>query len=172
MYKIRKGIIKNKRGQYELLVFVILAVVLAVFFLVMSFIIPQIKQTLLNSDLNTSSQAVAALNYTDTIVGGFNYIYLIIFIGLLIGILISSAMISTNKIFIPFYIILFIITIVIGAVMNNVYNSFKTDSNFVASGAALTFADYLIGHYVIVIIVVGILSFILMFGKPSGGGRV
>jgi hypothetical protein len=167
-----KTIIKDKKGQYDLIVFVIIAAILAVFFLVISFVIPQIKNALMNSDLNTSSQAVAALNYTDTIVGGFNYIYLVIFIGLLIGILISSAMINTNKIFIPVYIILFIITIVVGAIMNNVYNAFKTDSNFVASGAALTFADYLIGNYVIVIIVVGILSFILMFGKTRGQQRI
>jgi len=161
----------DKRGSYDLLVFIVLGASLAIFFLVVMFILPQITQALRNSDLNNSQLSLNALNASDTITASFNYVYLVVFVGLIIGILISSAMIPVNKIFIPIYIILFIIEIVIGAIMNNLYEAFKADPNLAATAATFTFGNTVIENYIPIVIAVGILSFILIFGKTRTSGE-
>jgi len=161
---------KNKKGVIEgVFVFAVIMVTLAIFILLIAKVVPSITNEFRKTAINNSAEARTALSWSDKIVGRLDTVFMIIFIGLIMGILISSYFISTNKIFIPIYIILFGFTIIVGVILHNMYEAFKTSSDLATSSATYPMMNAIIGNYVIVLIVVGILSMILMFGKPSGG---
>jgi hypothetical protein len=163
-------LLKGKRGMYDFLVFIIVVASLALFVLIMQYVLPQVTGALRSSPMNTSNLSMNALNQSDAITGSFNYIFLVIFIGLTIGLIISSALISVNKIFVPVFIIFFIIDIIVGVIMNNVYEAFANDPTFASSLGGFTFGNYIMDHYVLILIAMGILSFIVIFAKAGGNG--
>lgn len=155
---------KNKRGFVDILFFIVIVASIAIFFLVLRFVSTEISDGLLNnSQIQSSSEAVAALNQGKNIASSFDYIWLFLFVGLLLGTLIASVLIDVHWIFIPIWIILFAASILVGVIMNNVYAAFVEHSSLATYEG--TFASTIIGNYVLVIIGVGILSMILMFGK-------
>jgi hypothetical protein len=162
---------RNRKGMYDLLIFIVVITSIALFVLILSYVLPQITSALRNSPLNTSQMAVDTLNRSDQITNSLNYIFLVLFIGLTLGMIISSAMISTSKIFIPIFIIFFIIDIIVGVIMNNVYEAFKAEPTFAASAASFTFGNYIMDNYVLILIAVGILSFIIIFAKTGSGAE-
>lgn len=163
------NVMKNKKGVIEsLLVFAVIMVILAIFILIIAKVIPSITDELRKTEINNSAEARTALNWSDKIVGRLDTVFMIFFVGLIMGILISSYFISTNKIFIPIYIILFGFTIIIGVILNNMYEAFKTSSDLITTSVTYPMMNVIISNYVIVLIAVGVLSMILMFGKPSG----
>lgn len=168
MYKnnktLRFGMKHNKRGFVDILFFVVIVACIAIFFLVTHFVSDKITDQLLNnSQVQSSPEAVAALNQGKAITNNFDYIWLFLFVGLLLGTLIASVLIDVHWIFIPIWIILFGASLLVGVIMNNIYAAFVENSSLTPYEG--TFASAIIGNYVLVIIGVGILSMILMFGK-------
>lgn len=162
----------NKRGSIiDLFFFVVIVVVLAIFFIIINFVSTSVTNELKETELNQSALALRALNYQSQLTAQFDYVFLIIFIGLIMGILISSFLIHVHKVFLPVYIILFIIAILIGVIMNNVYDKFITNTSLAATSTLHPFANAIINNYVLVLIGVGILSMILIFGKTGGGAE-
>lgn len=162
---------KSKRGQIDVLFFAITIVAIAIFFLILRHIVGAVNDGLLSSPLNQSEEAVAALNSSNDLIEKFDYIWLTIFVGLILGILISSFLIDVHPVFIPIWIILMGISVLIGVIMNNVYADFVANATLNASADLSPFANFIISHYVSVIIGVGILSMILIFAKTSSGSR-
>ncbi len=170
---LRKIVPKNKSGGIgDVLFFVITIFSLALFFLIVNYVIPEVTDKLRDTEINDTSGARTALDAADSAVGNLDTIFLTIFVILLAGVLISSFMIEAHPIFIPIYIIVLVMTIIIGVLLNNVHDEFLLNPTLSESGAEQTFANAIINNYVLVIAVVGFLSMILIFGKPRlGGGR-
>lgn len=168
MYKnnrsFKNSMIKNKKGFVDILFWVVIVACLAIFFLITHFVTYKISDGLLNnSQIQSSPEAVAALNQGKNLTNNFDYVWLFLFVGLILGTLIASVLIDVHWIFIPIWLILFGVSIIVGVVMNNIYAAFVENSSLAASEG--TFASAIIGNYIPVIIGVGILSMILMFGK-------
>lgn len=169
---LNKGRFKDKmdkRGILDLLYFTIIIAGLAIFILICGFVVSRITTELRSSPINESSLAVGALDYSDQIVNKFDYVFLIIFFGLIIGMLISAALIDVGKIFFPIFLILFGIDLLIGVIMNNVYDAFQNNATLAGTAVKNVFVNAIINHYILVLIGVGVLSMILYFAKPSGG---
>lgn len=164
---LKKSMKENKRGQLDILFFIIIVAGLAIFILIVQYVVGEVSEGLLNSPLNTSSEAVAALNYGINLTHSFDYIWLTIFVGLILGVLISSVLIDVHPIFIPIWILLMAISIIVGVVMNNVYAEFVANETFNATSDLNPFANAIISNYILVIIGVAILSMILIFAKVN-----
>jgi len=172
MYLNNKRFIKgmNKRGIVDLFFWTIILASLGVFIVVLGYVVDQVTDEFLASPMNTSSLAVDAFNYSNTIPAKFNFIWLTLFMGLTMGLLISAALIDVSKVFVPVYIILLGLDVLVGVIMNNVYEEFRTNADLSATAAQFSFTNAIMDHYVLVIIAVGILAMILYFGKTSSGG--
>lgn len=166
-------IIKNKRGNIpDIFFFIIFVVAFALFLIVLHYVVNDVSDKLLETDLNDSDNAREVLESTRNLTAKFDAIWLFIFIALLIGVLISSFMIHAHPIFIPIYIILLGFAVVVGVIMNNVYLDFTANTTLAATAATHTFSNTIINNYVLVIIGVGILSMIIMFARPRGAERI
>ena len=175
MYKnigfLKKNMMKDKRGIVDIIFFIIFMASLAIFILTLKLIVGEVTTAFLaNEQINSSPLAVGALTYGSNLVDQFDYIWLVIFIGFILGTLISSVLIDVHPIFVPIWIILFMISIVLGVIMNNVYADFANSASLLQYSTGQTFANSIIGNYVLVIIGVAALSMILMFGKIKLAG--
>lgn len=180
MYKnkrfLEKNMIKGKKGIIDLLFLIVTVASIAIFFLVLRFVVISVADGMLsNEEINGTAVSVDALNYGKNLMDNFDYIFLVLFVGLILGTLVSSVLIDVHWVFVPVWIILFLATIVVGVILNNVYASF-TETAMLAGTAATanTFTETIISNYVLIIIGVGVLSMVLIFGKTLGsrGGRL
>ena len=168
-----RSLLKHKKGSMEDVIFIaVIAAVLAIFVLVVAYVIPKITDELRDTPIGDNAASVTALNYSDTFAARLNVVFLIIFVGLMMGMLVSSFLIDAHPIFIPIFIIFLGFAVVAGVIMSNVYETFSDDSEFVATATQNTFVSAILGNDVLIIIVVGVLSMILTFGKSRlFGGR-
>lgn len=166
---LRNSMIGDKRGQLDILFFVIFVAALGIFILVVQYVVGAVTDGLLASPLNQSAAAVAALNSGVSITQNFDYIWLVLFVGLILGVLISSVLIDVHPIFIPIWIILLGLSVLVGVVMNNVYADFVANATLNSTSDLNPFVNFIISHYVLVIIGVGVLSMILIFAKTRSG---
>lgn len=163
----------NKTGSIQdVFFFVVFVVGLAMFMILVHFIVNDVSEKLLESKLNESENARIALGYSEKLTAQFDPIWFFLFIALLIGVLISSFMIHSSPIFIPIYIILLGVVVVVGVIMNNIYLEFTANPTLAATAATHTFSNVIINNYVPVVIGVGILSMIIIFARPVGAERM
>jgi len=160
----------NKRGITDIFFFMIIVATIAIFIMILWYVVGQITTTLKNdATFNATAEVRQALNTSSSILTQLNYVFLVLFFGLLMGVLISAAMIDVSKVFIPVYIILLGIATFIGVILSYLYDQFSQNVDLASTGALLTFANTIMNHYVVTILVVGVLSMVLYFSKTSSG---
>ncbi len=170
---MNKQLRKNKRGSIQdVFFFTVFVVGLAMFMILVHFIVNEVSEKMLESTLNESENARIALGSIETLTAQFDPIWLFLFVALLMGVLISSFMIHSHPIFIPIYIILLGIVVVVGVIMNNIYLELTANATLAATAATHTFSNVIINNYVPVIIGVGVLSMIIIFARPVGAERM
>jgi len=159
---------KNKTGSILDIFFIIIIVVgLAMFLLILTYVVPKITNNLRQSAINDSSAARTALDFSDNITTRFDSILLFAFVGLLMGVLITSFIIDVHPIFIPIYIFLLAFAVIVGVIMSKVYQIFSNNAVLADAAANFTYGQAIINNYVVVIIGIGVLSMIIIFGKAK-----
>ncbi len=172
---LRKNILKkDKRGSIIDTFFLIVTLFgLAIFLVIIGYTVPKISDQLKNTELNQSSASLTALNEMDNTIAKFDGIFLFIFIGLIMSILISAFLIDSHPIFIPIFIFLLGFAVVVSAILSNVYNTISTDSTLSSVATTLPYTNTILNNFVLIIIGVGVLSMIVIFGKSGiSGGRL
>ena len=169
----RKSLIKNKKGSMEDVIFITIIIsIFAIFVLVVAYVMPQITDKIRDSPIGDNAASASALDYSDTLSAKLNVVFLIVFVGLLMGMLVSAFLIEAHPIFIPIFIIFLGFAVFAGVIMSNVYEKFAENSELAATALQNTYVGAVLDNYVLVIIVVGVLSMILTFGKSRlFGGR-
>jgi len=159
----------GKKGSIIDVAFLLIAILgLAIFILIVGYVFPQITTAIKTSPIGNNTASVAALDSTDNIVGRFDIIFLIIFMGLSISVLITSFFIGSSPILIPVYVIALSILMIFAAVVENVYDAFATNSTFIATAATHPITGYILSHLIMTAIGIGVLSMVLIFAKPRG----
>jgi len=149
--------------------FVIVVVILAIGFFIIAFIIPSITDGLSNAGLNNSvegANAISRLNDFGT--QGIQRGFFFVFMGMCIAVLISSFFIDTHPIFLFLYIIFLAIAVILGGYLANAYETFSTVSAFESFYESQTLFNMVMSHIVLITIIVGALSFIIIFSKFRG----
>jgi len=166
--KLRKINTKNKKGSIQdIFTLIIFMVGLGIFIAILVYVVPQITDEMRETELNDTLSVRTALSISDDIVENkLNNIYLVIFAGLIISILIASFMIDSHPIFIPIYILLLGFAVVVGVIMDNVYTEFTEQSALnVSVTNSMEIPTAIMGNFIPIIIGVGVLSMIIIFGK-------
>jgi len=163
----------NKKGSIEDIFFFIITMLgLALFLIILAYVIPKVTDEMAKTDMNESSAVRTMFSASNENVARFDNVYLIIFAGLIISILIVSFMINSHPIFIPIYIFLLGFAIIIGVVANHVYDEFAANANLSSIAASQVYMMTIMDNFILILVGLGVISMIIIFAKPFQGGRV
>lgn len=157
----------NKKGDiFDILVFVIVLLVLAIGFFVISYTIPNITDGFNTAGLNNSAEGINAINQLENfgtiqLQRGFFFI----FIGLILGIMVSAFFIRTHPIFLFLYIILMPLTVILAGYLGNFYETLTSYPIFADRLADQTLINIVMTNLIPISIGVGALSMIIIFSK-------
>ncbi len=161
----------NKRADFTGVIFLIVSIaIFAIFLLIVGYIVPQITAPLaekigISEEINNSLGATTAIAENTLPV-----LWLILFGGLMLGLFATSFFIESHPIFVPIFALLLIIAIIISIPLSNAYE--ELSENAVLSGAASQqgLIVFIMSNLPLVTFIVGILSLVIAFAKPGGGG--
>jgi hypothetical protein len=164
-------ILNNKKGDVtDIILLLVILFFLAVSMVVALFANSKIKNIIDTTVLNESA-AYSSITYSFatvnelTVQRGF-----IIFFGILvIGILVSSFLIKVHPVFIFLYIITLSAAIFVSVYLANSYELIVSNPQFAAIAANYTMITWVMQHVVKILVAVGAMSMIIIFGKIFGG---
>jgi len=169
---INKMKLKNRRGSIIDIAFLLIGILgLGILLLIIGYVFPQITgQIKATEGIGNDTGAVAALDYTDSLMGRLDGIFLIIYIGLAISVLITSFFIDSSPIIIPIYIIALLLMVGFAVIAENIYSAFSESATFATVSATHPITGYILNHLWVTTIAIGVLSMILIFAKPKNAG--
>jgi len=164
--------LRNKRGNpAEITLFLIV-----IFFLAIAMVVALYANTKIQSIISTTAlnQSAAYGSINDS----FNYVnsfvvqrgFVLFFTILCIGILVSSFLVRAHPVFLFIYIFTLGIAILVSMYLANTYESVVTNPEFAAIATNYTMITFVMQHIAKILLAVGALSFIILFGKSGGGG--
>jgi len=89
---------------------------------------------------------------------------------LCIGIMISSFLVKVHPIFIFIYIITLGVAIFVSMYLANTYEMVVTNATLSVIASKYTMVTFIMQHVAKILLAVGAMSFIILFGKIGGGG--
>lgn len=166
---------RNKRGDVtDIMLIVVIVIFLAISFIVVIFVNTKIKDVITTTGMNDTEAAddiVTALDKVNntTVQRGF----MLMFGLLIIGTLVSSFLVRVHPAFLFLAIIMLMFTVLVAVIGQTVYNKVADVESFSTIATQQTMINTIMERLVTISIVVGALSFIILFGKlviPSAVG--
>lgn len=161
----------NKKGDASDM----LLLLVMVFFLVISLVVAlfangKIQEIISTTALNESaaySQINSSFNQINTF--GVQRGFTLFFGILIIGILVSSFLVRVHPVFIFIYILTLGIAIFVSIYLANAYELVVSNASFAAIASNYKVMTFIMQHVAKILLAVGALSMIIIFGKVGGG---
>lgn len=159
----------QKKGDVpDVLILMVTIFILAIGLFTISFAIVGIVDGFREVDMNSTSEAESMLVVMDdlatqTIPKGFFFL----FVGLSIGTLVSAFFTKQHPIFMALYIFFLILTVFIGIYLANAYDDVTNLATFAGFADTQGMINVVMRNIIKIVIGVGILSMIIIFGKFS-----
>lgn len=147
------------------------------FFLVVSLVVAIFVNGIISNIISTTAlnQSAAYDSINDSFVKINEFTiqrgFLLFFGILVIGILVSSFMIRVHPVFIFIYIITLAVAIFVSMYLANAYELIVSNGQFVALAENFGMMTWVMQNITKVLLAVGALSMIIIFGKIGGGGN-
>jgi len=147
-----------------------------VFFLVISFVVALYTNEKVHDIISTTalnqSDAYSSIDSAFTTINEFTVQrgFLLFFGILIIGILVSSYMIRVHPIFMFIYIITLIVAIFVAMYLGNAYELVVSNGQLATIADNYAMMTWVMEHITLILLGVGALSMIIIFGKIGGGG--
>jgi len=147
-----------------------------VFFLVVSFAVAlyangKVHEIISTTVLNESA-AYSSIDSAFTTINEFTVQrgFLLFFGILIIGILVSSFMVRVHPVFLFIYIITLIVAIFVAIYLGNAYELVVSNGQLATIAENYAMMTWVMEHITLILLGVGALSMIIIFGKVGGGG--
>lgn len=164
---------RNKKGSIsDVLLIIVLLLGVSIFLVVVGYTLGAIFTALQGSELGSDPNSNSLLSIGQTFLLNFDYLFIVIFAGLIIGTIVSSYKIESSPIFIPIYFILLLMVLLIALVAQTVYLSLAEVETFSATIANKPFMNFVMSNLLKVAIGVGVITFIMVFAKPKMGDNL
>jgi hypothetical protein len=163
------SLLESKKGDLpDMLVFIIVAFILAIGFFILAFVTPAIADGLNIAGMNNSPEGQDAIEEladlgTVTIQRGF----LFLFFGLAISTLITSFFTRVHPMFLFLYILFLGITLFVGTYLGNAYEQVTANPVLAETLASQGMITAIMQNIVMITLVIGALSMIIVFAKFS-----
>lgn len=146
---------------------VVLGIVFMLTWLIMSNLAPDLDQHF-SSDVSKNATANAL-----TAIGNFDYLLIMVFVGLIISTLISAYFIPTHPVFFVVSLIVLIVFMIFVPILANVFDAFATESAMAATADEFNvttgFMDDLPTYFVVA---AGLVLIVLYAKFKTGGGEL
>lgn len=162
---------KRKGDIVGIIFFIVMMLVVAITFLVFSYIFGATTSAFRGTVLNNDTQTNNAINYMADYGGqSLQKIYVFLFFGLLLATMVSAFLVRTHPVFLVIYILLFFINIFIAIFANNAYSAMNTGvlASYYASNTMIT---TIMENIVRITVVANGLSLLLLFGRLFTGQK-
>lgn len=165
--------IESKKGDVtDMLIFLIIAFIMAIGIFVLVFTTNEISDGLRSGGLNNTVEGGDAIDELQefgntTLQAGF----FLLFVGLIISTLITSFFIRTHPLFMFLYIFVLGLTVFIGTYLSNAYETMINSPIFANELASQTLITLVMENMITILVAVGALSMIIVFSKFSSRGR-
>lgn len=160
----------NKGDVTDITLFLILIFFLAISLVVALFANTQIKKVIDETPLNQSS-AYSSISASFNIINTYTTQrgFVLMFAILCIGMLVSAWLIKVHPIFLFLYILTLGFAIFIAALLANTYALFVANDMIADFSADYSLITWVMRNIIRILLAVGILSIIIIFGKAAGG---
>ena len=163
---------RNKRASPTDMVLLLIML----FFLAVSMFIALYANTKMQEIISTTVLNESAAY--DSINSSFEYVnsfvvqrgVVLFFAILCIGIMVSSFLVRAHPIFLFIYIITLGVTIFVSMYLANAYEMVVTNATLSAVASKYTMVTFIMQHVAKILLAVGAMSFVILFGKIGGGG--
>ena len=161
---------KNKRGDFTGLLYLVVMIAATAFFLLIAGYISVQISTSMDEKIgvlnNESSDMFDAT--TNTANNSLTAVWFVVFGGLLLGLFITAWNIPTKPIYVPVFIILLIITIIVAVAMSNAYEMLYEANQLADIANTQGAINFIMSNLPYVALIIGIIVLIITFAKPSG----
>jgi len=165
-----RGILKNKRGDFTGMLYLVVMIAVTAFFLLVVGYIGTTISTEVKEQIGSDVEEVndsfdATINTSQNTLSAIWYV---VFIGLLMGLLITAWYIPTHPVMVAPFAILLVIAVIVGVAMSNAYEMFNQVPQFSDIADTQEGISWFIGKLPYIAAVVGIIVLIVTFAKPGG----
>lgn len=116
---------------------------------------------------NESTEAVDSINaFKQNVTSKFDYLFFMVFMGLIISLLIVSWVFAGEPIFTFLYVIVMMFSLVLSPIFSNVFTTVTENANFGTLINSYPITTHIMNNLPIYVVVVGLLGFLVMYGKP------
>jgi len=169
--------LKEKQGDVtDIFLFIIVAIFLAISFIVVIFVNNQIKDVIQNTALNESdASAVIVERFTSINEQTVQRGYVLFLSILIIGMLVSAFLVRMHPAFLFLYIITLGFAIFVSVYLSNMFYAFIQVEEMALIASQQPMITYFMKNLVKIVLAVGGLSMIIVFSKifsPPGGSDV
>jgi hypothetical protein len=151
----------------------VILLVTAVVLIVAAFIGVNIVNNMLTTNIIAANPQVSSMLAKQTATFyKYDWLFFGVFLGLVLGLIIASWFISGNPLFMMIYFIIICIFVVCSFMISNTYETFSTNTAIMGTVAHFPITNFIMLNLPYILSVVGMISLVIMFGKPSfeGGG--
>ena len=162
--------LRKKGDPTDIFLFLVIMFFIAISFVVAIFTNSKIHEIIATTALN-ESDAFASIDASFTNINSFvvQRGFTLFFAVLIIGILVSSFLVRVHPIFIFIYIITLIASILTSVYLANAYAMVVANGQFAALSSNFATITWMMQHITKILLAVGAMSMIIIFGKIGGG---
>jgi hypothetical protein len=163
---------RKKGDPTDIVLFLVIIFFLTVSIVITLFVNNIISEDVISGTVLNSSSAYESINESFTNINEFGVqrTFIFIFALFIIGILISSFLIRVHPVFLFLYIIMLAVTIFVSIFLANSYATIVDNPLLAEIAENYEMMTWVMQHIVKILIGVGALSMIIIFGKIGGGG--
>lgn len=155
--------------SYDVAVTAIVLFTFSIVFIICVFTYNQIATGMQNNTIIQSSNAtMTVLDAGKATINKLDYIFFILFIGLMLSIIIASFFIPANSIFTFIYFIALVVIVATSAILSNVFEKITANGYFNAIATTnLPITNYLMNNLPMYVTIVGFIAMVLLYAKPQ-----
>lgn len=153
-------------SQDVLLIGILIFVLGIGFFLIHNVINTAVDSIVANPVINQSNSSVMAFQGIGNMTDKFDYMILIIFIGLALALVITGFLVGGLPIFMAIYMIIIFLSVIISAILSNVWESLSTKAVLISTLSSFPITNHILLYLPVYITILGFVGIVVMFGKP------
>ena len=160
----------NKKGDFTGVIFLVVSIsILAIFLLIVGYIVPQITTPLVEH-IGISEEINKSLHVSSNVAEHtLPTLWMILFAGLMLGLFATSFFIQTHPIFVPVFMLLLVIAILVAIPLSNAYEELSENAYLSTAAEQQSMIGFIMLHLPLATFIIGLTSMIIAFAKPDGG---
>ncbi len=169
--------IKNKKGQTQTFIFVVVsvfAVAIVLFFLNHLFdaVYTELDVYFEDSEYNNTEAHTALQEYQTATNSVWDYVFLGVTMSYILLLVLTAFATRISAVFYFVYVIISLTGLLIGTILSNTWQKISESPEFATTITRFPITDTILGTYYPIFMMVALVIFlVILFGKPSGGSQ-